>query len=79
MPTDTAPDAKRFAYGSVEDYAETIRANAADSTSTYVAASGIIGSVVGPLGRHLGADEQLARIRNVLAAAKLVREEMRAT
>ena len=76
MPTDTTTDAERFAYGSVQDYAATIRDNAADSHDTYVEASAIVGAIADC--GHLSETERLARIRNVLAAAKQVREEMRA-
>jgi hypothetical protein len=61
-------------YGSIERFAEMIRDDdQLDNRATYIAFSGIARSV---LGSPHSDTEKLAQIRNALAAADLVREEL---
>jgi hypothetical protein len=71
--TVTAPAPARPAYGTVERFAEIIREAADDRHQTYVAERSLIDFTI-----EVGTDAaaQLDRIRNILAAGELVREEL---
>lgn len=79
MSTVTAPPTKRPPFGSIESYAEMIRAEAYARTTTdvYVVVTGFITSIVDSARIARTEAEQAEHVRNALAAGELVRAEMR--
>jgi hypothetical protein len=63
-------------FGSVDRFAEIIRGNSTDQHDVYVSALAVIDVVSGANGLY---DDSvlLDRVRNVVAAARMVRDELR--
>lgn len=79
MDTVTSPAAARPSHGSVESFAEMIREYNFVRTcgDVYVYATGIVASVAkNPLSTDA---QKVEQVRNALAAAELVRDEIRAS